>query len=103
MPVKLFGCRNLGLPSAAEYHSRIFGWATRRSAQPAAAIPLFNEREFRPWLAAYLTDHARRYGYFARYAISGILFATAAIRRVRNAFSAATVKGLDAKIPHRPN
>jgi hypothetical protein len=31
-------------------------------------------------------------GIFARYAISGILFATAAIRRVRNAFSAATAK-----------
>lgn len=62
---KTFGCRNLGLPSAAEYHfefSAGLPGALLRSLRQLS--PLFNEREFRPWLAAYLTDHARRYGYF---------------------------------------
>ncbi|HBZ1960634.1 TPA: cytoplasmic protein, partial [Klebsiella pneumoniae] len=63
---KTFGCRNLGLPSAAEYHFPNFrlGYPALYCAACGSYPPLFNEREFRPWLAAYLTDHARRYGYF---------------------------------------
>ncbi|VEB03207.1 Uncharacterised protein [Klebsiella pneumoniae] len=62
---KTFGCRNLGLPSAAEYHFPNFrlGYPALYCAACGSYPPLFNEREFRPWLAAYLTDHARRYGY----------------------------------------
>lgn len=63
---KTFGCRNLGLPSAADYHFPNFrlGYPALYCAACGSYPPLFNEREFRPWLAAYLTDHARRYGYF---------------------------------------
>lgn len=63
---KTFGCRNLGLPSAADYHfpDHRLGYPALYCSACGSYPPLFNDREFRPWLAAYLTDHARRYGYF---------------------------------------
>ncbi|VUS48254.1 cytoplasmic protein [Klebsiella spallanzanii] len=63
---KTYGCRNLGLPSAADYHSPDYrlGYPALHCSACGSYPPLFNDEEFRPWLAAYLTDYAQREGYF---------------------------------------
>lgn len=77
---------------------RTIGWAIPRcTVQPAAAILLFNDEEFRPWLAAYLTDYART-GLFLPACCQDII-RTATIRREPSAFSAAAAKSLDAETP----
>ncbi|WP_406903800.1 cytoplasmic protein [Klebsiella oxytoca] len=63
---KTYGCRNLGLSSAADYRFPDYrlGYPALYCAACGSYPPLFNDDEFRPWLAAYLTDNARRSGYF---------------------------------------
>lgn len=63
---KTFGCRNLGCATSPDYR-----WPDYRLGYPALHCqacgsypPLFNDGEFRDWLCADLTQHARMSGHF---------------------------------------
>ncbi|TLJ12826.1 cytoplasmic protein [Escherichia sp. E3659] len=63
---KTFGCRNLGLPTSADY-----SWPDYRLGYPALHCqacgsypPLFDGQQFRDWLSAYLTAYACERGLF---------------------------------------
>ncbi|ENL7329999.1 cytoplasmic protein [Escherichia albertii] len=63
---KTFGCRNLGLPTSADY-----SWPDYRLGYPALHCqacgsypPLFDGQQFRDWLSAYLTAYACQTGLF---------------------------------------
>lgn len=63
---KSFGCRNLGLPSSADYDRPDYrlGYAALHCRACGSYPPLFNEEQFRLWLSTYLADSAANSGHF---------------------------------------
>lgn len=63
---KSYGCRNLGLAESPDYvwPDYRLGFAALHCRACGSYPPLFNERQFRDWLSACLTEYAAESGLF---------------------------------------